>query len=153
MLEFPVPSQLPSVACGHNKFESESEFKSQPCFLPPVFCDFYGMGLPEPLFPCSRGPVGRWKRLSSDTFVTGSMPCPGERLMQLLALPDTGCFDLGVLQKYRVIWLAVHLAAGFPIYLCLGVWKSDLDGCLATEVQSDQRAGYGGREAQENCPI
>lgn len=39
----------------------------------------------------------------SDASITGRVPYPGERLMQLLAQPNTGCFDLGALQEYRVM--------------------------------------------------
>lgn len=62
-LDFPIPVSRPLIACGHNEFESESQFKSQLQSLPPVFCDFYGMELLGPPFPCSRGPVGRRKEL------------------------------------------------------------------------------------------
>lgn len=33
-----------------------------------------------------------------DASVNGRVPCPGERLTQLLVEPDTDCFDLGALQ-------------------------------------------------------
>lgn len=58
------------------------------------------MELPEPWFPCSRGPCWKMKGArDGDASVNSRVPYPGERLMQLLVEPDTGCFDLGALSS------------------------------------------------------
>lgn len=69
-----------------------------------------------------------------DASVNGRVPYPGERLTQLLAEPDTGCFDLGALQElygWLFTWLPISQSTSlweFERVIWMGAWQRRCSG-------------------------
>lgn len=60
---------------------------------------------------------------TGDASANGRVPYPGERLTQLLAQPDTGCFDLGTMHEYIQGYMAGCSSGrpfpNLPLFGCL----------------------------------